>query len=405
MRANRSGAACYPYPIATGPVTTGFLEVSVEWIPSDDRILGLEDDIRDVFAINSVGTRGGGQTIVFTGQFLRSPEMVFEQVSDKFKARGFVPLLRHEGGSDVLVAYPAPATAKRSRLWLHPVLFVATVLSTLSVGVYQATRSDPVLYKEYLSAQGLGGLVSYFLQHWTTGIAFTVALLGILGVHEFGHYFVARKHRLDVSLPYFIPFPLNTLTGTLGAVIRIQSPFESRKALFDVGVAGPLAGLVIALPVTAIGLMQAQIVPVDPELMTFNEPLLFQWMARAIVGDRGAGRDILMNPLLMAGWWGFFITALNLVPVSQLDGGHVSYALFGHRQKFLAWAVFIAAAIIVFRVTPEFLLMLALVFFMGVEHPPALNDITPIGLPRTILGLATLLLFLTLITVSPFSFG
>jgi membrane-associated protease RseP (regulator of RpoE activity) len=379
--------------------------VSVEWIPTDDRILGLEDDIRDVFAVNSVGTRGGGSSIVFHGQFLRSPEMVFEQISDKFRARGYVPLLRHEAGGDVLVAHPAPASSRRSRPWLHGLLFVATVISTLAVGVYQATAGDAALMRDLAAAEGLGGLLGFIADNWVAGIPFAAALLGILGVHEFGHYFVARRYRLDVSLPYFIPFPFNTLTGTLGAVIKIQSPFESRKALFDVGIAGPLAGLAVALPITALGLMRAEVVPIEADAMIFNEPLLFQWMALAIVGDRGAGHDIVMNPLLMAGWWGFFITALNLVPVSQLDGGHVSYALFGHRQRYVAWAVFIIAAIAVLRVTPGFLLMLALVFIMGVEHPPALNDITPIGLPRTIIGLATLLLFLTLITVSPFSFG
>ncbi len=379
--------------------------MSVEWIPSDSRILELEDDIRDVFSVNAVGTRSGGQTIVFRGQFLRSPELVFQQVKDRFRERGYVPLLRHEGEHDLLVAHPAPATGSRSRGWIHLLLFVATVLSTLAVGTYQAAASDSALATQMHAIRGLGDLADFLLDNWTAGVPFTAALLGILGIHEFGHYFVARRYQLDVSLPYFIPFPFNTLTGTLGAVIKIQSPFGSRKALFDVGIAGPLAGLAIALPVTALGLMHAEIVPIEGEAFIFNEPLLFQWMARAIVGERSAGTDIIMNPLLMAGWWGFFITALNLVPVSQLDGGHVAYALFGHRQRYLAWAVFIAAAIVVLRVTPEFLLMLALVFIMGIEHPPALNDITPIGLPRTLLGIATLLLFLTLITVAPFSFG
>ncbi len=377
----------------------------ISWIPSDDRTLALEDDIRDVFAINDVSARGG-HVIVFTGQFLRSPEMVYDHIVDRFRARGFVPLLRQENGQDILVAYPAPVGAGAPRRWVNLVLFVATVLSTLLVGTSHAAGSNAELAAGLLGAGGTGEWVRVLLAHWTEGVPFTAALLGILGVHEFGHYFVARRYRLDVSLPYFIPFPLNTLTGTLGAVIKIQSPFESRKALFDVGIAGPLAGLALAIPITAIGLRQAELVTINPgEAFFFNEPLLFQWMARGIVGERPLGTDILMNPLLMAGWWGFFITALNLVPISQLDGGHIAYALFGRYHRYVAWGTFLAAGAVALRVTPGFLFMLALVFFMGIDHPPALNDLTPIGTARKVLGIIALLLFLTLVTIAPFGTG
>lgn len=379
--------------------------MSYHLIPSDDRVLGLEDDIREVFAVYDVSTRGGGQVIVFRGQYLRSPEMVYEQVAERFRARGFIPLLRKENGEDLLIAYPAPAVGGRSRLWVHIALFIATVISTVLVGTYQAVGSSEAMSAQLERADSTADLLAFFAANWTAGVPFAAALLGILGVHEFGHYFLARYYKLDVSLPYFIPFPFNALTGTLGAVIRIQSPFESRKALFDVGIAGPIAGLVVAIPVTAFGLMQAEVVPVGADAFVFNEPLLFQWMARAIVGERPPGFDIIMNPLLMAGWWGFFITALNLVPISQLDGGHVAYALLGHRHRFLAWTVFALAALVAIRETPGFLLMLALVFMMGVEHPPALNDLTPIGTARKMLGIATLLAFLVLITIVPFSFG
>jgi Zn-dependent protease len=379
--------------------------LSIHLIPSDERILGLEDDIRNVFSVTSVSSRGGGQVIVFHGQYLRSPEMVYEEVVERFKARGFIPLLRQEEGRDLLVAYPAPAVAGRSRPWLHALLFVATVASTLFVGTYQAIGSNPEMARQIDNVSSVADAAGFMATYWTAGIPFTVALLGILAVHEFGHYFVARHYRLAVSLPYFIPFPFNGLTGTLGAVIRIQSPFETRKALFDVGIAGPLAGLAVALPVTALGLHQAEVVPIAADSFIFNEPLLFQWMAKAIVGERPPGEDIMMNPLLMAGWWGFFITALNLVPVSQLDGGHVAYALFGHRHRYVAWAVFLVALIVTLRENIGFLVMLALVFLMGVEHPPALNDLTPIGGARKLLGIVALLLFLTLITIVPFSFG
>jgi len=329
--------------------------------------------------------------------------MVYNEIAERFRSRGFIPLLRQEEGKDIVVAYPAPAGAGRPRPVINLLLFVATVMSTLLAGAYQAVGADPLLAAA-MDRASAAGLLHLFLDNWTAGVPFTAALLGILGVHEFGHYFVARYYKLDVSLPYFIPFPLNPLTGTLGAVIKIQSPFESRKALFDVGIAGPLAGLAIAIPVTAFGLMTAKLTALPPgeDLFIFNEPLLFQWMARLIVGVRPEGSDILMNPFLMAGWWGFLITALNLVPISQLDGGHVSYALFGHHHRFVSWGVFLSAVLVALRFTHGFAFMLALVFLMGIEHPPALNDLTPIGTPRKVLGSATLLLFLTLITIVPF---
>ena len=153
----------------------------------------------------------------------------------------------------------------------------------------------------------------------------------------------------------------------------------------------------------ALGLSQATVVQLDPAAVTtvFGEPLLFQWMANLIVGPRGPGQDIIMNPLLKAGWWGFFITALNLVPVSQLDGGHIAYALFGRHHRSIARIVFMGAAAITLLVSPGYLIMLLLVFYMGIEHPPALDDLSPIGTPRRILGILTLLLFLLLFTPVP----
>jgi len=369
--------------------------VQAQWISSNDRVLALEDDLHDVFAIHEVASRGGGQVVIFTGQFLRSPELVYSQITDSFRRLGYVPLLRQENGRDVLVAYPAPAAGARPRPMVNLVLFVLTVLCTLTAGTLQyLVAADP-------AAVGLVPLLARVPANWVHGLPFTLALLGILGVHEFGHYFVARHYGLDVSLPYFIPFPLNPFTGTLGAVIRIQSPFESRRELFDVGIAGPLAGLVVAVPVIMLGLTQAHLARAEDAL--FNRPLLFQWLERLIAGPLppGMGVDLESNALLMAGWWGLLITALNLLPVSQLDGGHIAYALFGRYHRQVAWSVF-ALAILATLMNPGYIVMVVLVFFLGIEHPPALNDLTPIGTPRKVLGLATLLGLATIVTLQPF---
>lgn len=370
--------------------------MTVNWIPADSRTIAFEHALVDVMNIHDVTVRGG-EVVIFRGQFLRSPELVYDHIVGAFKAHKAMPLLRQEGGRDIVVAYPAPAVGRRSRTRVHVALFVLTLLSTLMAGTLQA--APPAALEAATDLAGLGRLLA---AHWTAGLPFTVALLGILGVHEFGHYFVARHYRLDVSLPYFIPFPLNPLTGTLGAVIRIQSPFESRKALFDVGIAGPLAGLAIAVPVVALGLLQAELVPLTAGAQVINEPLLFRWMALFFAPARAPGFDLEMNPLLMAGWWGFFITALNLTPISQLDGGHVLYGLFGPAHRVIARAMFAVAAAVTLLVNPSYLVMLILVYLMGIEHPPALNDLTPIGTPRKLLGCFALVLFGLLFTPNPF---
>jgi Zn-dependent protease len=366
--------------------------MSVSWLAFDDRVIALEEVVSPVFSIHDVNARRD-RVVVFSGQFLRSPELVYQEVADRFKTMGYMPILRRDGDRDVVMAYPAPALRGRSRRWVHVTLFVLTVITTLWAGTVQALGAFPS--------------PSEFLTHWTAGLPFTVALLGILGVHEFGHYFVARYHGLDVSLPYFIPFPLNPFTGTLGAVIRIQSPFESKKSLFDVGIAGPLAGLAIAIPVVLLGLTRAELVAVQAGAgtATFAEPLLFQWLSRLVVGPRPEGTDLLMNPLLMAGWLGFLITAINLVPVSQLDGGHIAYSILGRYYKVFAWTVFALIALRTLIWNQTFLLMVIFIFLMGIDHPPALNDLTGIGRPRVLLGVLTLLFGLTLITLNPFSTG
>ncbi len=376
----------------------------LEAIPTDPRVIAIEDDLRDVFSVHDVRVRGEGKVIVLAGRFLRSPALVFEHAQSKLAERGMIPLLRQEHGKDFVIAQPAPAAAGRRRLWINVVLLAATIVSVVGAGTIQvlpeAVWANMDLEGELAATRSLA---QAFAQHWPLGIPFAAALLGILGVHELGHYFVARHYKLDVSLPYFIPFPINYLTGTLGAVIRIESPFQSRRALFDVGIAGPLAGLVIAVPVVALGLAQAEFVSIDSTAggMAFQEPLLFQWMALLIAGPRQPGFDLEMNPMLMAGWWGFLVTALNLLPVSQLDGGHISYAMFGKYHSLVAWGMFGLAAVVALAKSPGYLLMLGLVYFMGLNHPPALNDVSSIGTPRRILGILTLLLFFLLATPQP----
>lgn len=208
----------------------------------------------------------------------------------------------------------APTPAKKRAPWLNGVMFLATVVSTFFVGLGWAAP----LYPE-------GQLP------WYGGWVFAVPLLSILLFHEFGHYIAARIHRVDASLPFFIPFPL--VFGTFGAIIKMKGRIAKRDALLDIGASGPLAGMAVALPVLIIGIAISEVGPQSPgEYILEGHSILYELLLWIVHGPIPAGHDIHLHPVALAGWVGLFVTMLNLVPVGQLDGGHVAYALFGERQ-------------------------------------------------------------------------
>jgi membrane-associated protease RseP (regulator of RpoE activity) len=216
------------------------------------------------------------------------------------------------------------------------VLFVATVLSVFFVGaLYQAS------YDGGLSeASGWRDLLHVLPSGWR----FAVPLLAILLTHEFGHYFAARYHRVPASLPYFIPFPFSPF-GTMGAVISMRGRIKSRNALLDIGASGPLAGMAVAIPVLVIGLMGSRINVPTGSFYQEGQSLLYLGLKRVVLGPLQNGEDVSLNPVAFAGWTGLFITALNLIPIFQLDGGHIAYALFGSRQnryaRLLHWGLLV----------------------------------------------------------------
>lgn len=200
-------------------------------------------------------------------------------------------------------------------------LFAATVVSVLHAGLLWADR--------YPTEEGLLAL----LRALPAGYPFALPLLAILLTHEFGHYFAARIHRVRASLPFFIPLPFLSPFGTMGAVIAMPERIRSRAALLDIGAAGPLAGLAVALPVLAYGLSTSSVGPASGAGILEGQSLLYVAMKRIFVGPIPEGSDVFLNATAMAGWTGLLVTTLNLLPVYQLDGGHVAYALFGERQN------------------------------------------------------------------------
>jgi membrane-associated protease RseP (regulator of RpoE activity) len=236
------------------------------------------------------------------------------------------------------------------------------------------------------------------------GPAFAVAVMLILTTHELGHFFQALRYRVPASLPYFIPMPYSPF-GTMGAVIGLQAHSGNRKALFDIGISGPLAGLVPAVACSIVGLYLSPVVQLvgHDNLMMLGEPLFFRFLKFLIFGPLDDAHDVLLHPLGYAGWVGIFITGLNLIPIGQLDGGHVLYALLLRRAHRVASLVLLAAVVCVAVFGYwGWSLMLALLFVMGPKHPPTADDCVPIGTGRTVLGWLTLAFVVVGFTPQPF---
>ena len=289
------------------------------------------------------------------------------------------------------------------RWWLHILLFLITVGSTTLLGIvnYVAFNADSELQIAPADAS------SFLRLGWTLikafypqGLEYSAAVLGILGAHEMGHYFACVYHDVDATLPYFLPSPF--LTGTFGAVIRIRERFPNRKALFDIGVAGPIAGFVVLVPVLVIGLHMSKIMPIpkpspDLQLLNFGEPLVYKAVRWLALGKLPDGYDVNWHPVAFAAWFGMLATAFNLLPFGQFDGGHLTYALVGIRSRYFSIATLVVAVGMCAVSSNWFvlaLLMLAMVYFVGLRHPPVLSEHEPIGTGRRLVAVAVVVIFI-----------
>ncbi len=244
-----------------------------------------------------------------------------------------------------------------------------------------------------------------FASTWLTGgPSYSIPVMLILLGHELGHYFVSRKHGIRASLPYFLPFPLSPF-GTFGAIIRMKSTVSSRKALFDTGAAGPLTSLCLSIPAIAIGLKLSEVVPVNSfkeGTLRLADPPLFSFLEKLIIGSVPESSDIVLHPIAFAGWVGLFVTALNLLPIGQLDGGHIAYALFGSRSRIVFFLSIAVLTLITFLYNPGWLLLLILLIIFGFRHPAPMDDLTPLDGRRRILGAIMFLVLFLSFTPAPF---
>lgn len=251
-------------------------------------------------------------------------------------------------------------------------------------------------------------LLTVFSVREVGGWPLVLGLMPILICHEMGHYVASLLYRVDATLPFFIPlpFPGFTLVGTLGAFIRIRSPIPHLRALFDIGIAGPLAGFVVCLPVLVLGVLEAEARPTLPDAagIGLGEPLLFQGAVLLLRGALPEGVTLYLGPLGLAAWFGLFVTALNLLPIGQLDGGHVTYAVFRER----AFAISRVASWVCVLLTyfgPNWLIWSILLRILGRRHPPTLDDAFPVGKGRRAVALVGLVVFVLCFVPDPFQWS
>ncbi len=284
-------------------------------------------------------------------------------------------------------------------------LFLLTLLSTTFAGLIYAGGDSSVLATA-LFAVSRPSILLY-------GLPFSITFLTILLAHELGHFFACRYYGIRCTPPYFIPIPIS-IAGTLGAFIRIKSHFQHKRALFDVGVAGPLAGFAFVVPALVIGIAHSRLIPKGslPGGINFGEPLIFRWVGELVIGYSPARQDMLAHPIAMAAWFGLLATCLNLFPIWQLDGGHIAYAMLGRNTQrsmsIAASAILIAISFIGWPI-PSYLVFGLLLFGFGLRfrfyHPPTLADEEGIGAGRTAIGVLAMIILILSFTPVPISMG
>lgn len=359
----------------------------------------------------------------FRGQLRVDPEAAYTEVEAAFRDRNFTPLFRVEAGQHVILAVPGTIDPRPVNPQINLIMFLITAVCVFYTGAFYELSSE---------ATDLGQLMLDSLFKIYLGSPFAVSLLAILLAHEFGHYFAARYHKSPTTLPFFIPFPPPIgLFGTMGAVIVAQKPFRNKRVQLDIGVAGPLAGFVVAIPVVLIGLLQSHLSPIHvppgggvtlegnsivyllAKFLVFGKllpapaaygaggPILY-WLRYFFTSTPLpiGGQDVLLGSVAWAGWAGLLITGLNLIPAGQLDGGHALSVLLGPRANKLI-PIIIGILILLGFVWQGWWLWAALIYFLNRRSAELLDEITPLDPVRKVLAVAMLVLFVLVITPVP----
>lgn len=359
---------------------------------ADTLALELRSHMADVFEPRDIRRGPDGRSWRFYGRLTAPAADALVALRPPFARLGYAPFLADDGVDDLVIAVPAAEVIPAPRRWgLQLGLLLLTAATLVVTGaLLQAARSAPLAFS-------LGGVLDALAEHSGAGLIFAAAVLLILGAHEMGHYMAARRHGLLISLPYFLPAPPPPLgLGTFGAFIAMRSPAPGRAALFDVALAGPLAGLAAALPILVVGLLTA---PLAALPVAVQPPLVAGGLARLLRGPLPDGMQIdWFAPLLFAAWLGLLATAINLLPIGQLDGGHLAYAALGPGAVWLARVTWVGLLLLI-PFAPTWAVYAVLTLVIGLRHPPPQDDITPLDGRRRLWALAALILLL--LTFSP----
>jgi membrane-associated protease RseP (regulator of RpoE activity) len=315
--------------------------------------------------------------IVFRGTFTLPAARAFGVMREKLVRLGCIPMLSGSAGRYEVRVVPEAQPGRANPL-VNLLLFLLTVGSTLLVGAEMA-----------------GVNVIAEPRRFAAGIPFAGSIIAILAVHEFGHYLMSMFHGVKATLPYFIPAP--TLIGTLGAVIKTKSHIPDRKSLLDIGAAGPICGFVVSLVALGVGMGYSEVVDIGPLLrrggvQEFGDSIAVALMALLVKGKLAPGQDILFTPVAFAGWVGLLVTAFNLMPVGQLDGGHIMYALVGRWHSVVA-KITVGALLVMGLYWPPWWGWVFLIMLLGMGHAPPLDDVTPLDMGRRLVAGAALVIF------------
>lgn len=351
-------------------------------------------------------------TLIFVGDLLsQDSEKTYDQIAERWLAHDYTPILRRYKGQIGLIAQPGVVVPQPTNPWTNFWLAIITILSVLLTGASYECQCFPSTVGD-----------------WLGGMPMMLTMMVILMAHEFGHYFAARYHKVAVTLPYFIPLPVISPVGTLGAFIQLRSPFRTKRELFDIGVAGPLGGLIFAFPLIFWGISGSTVSQIErgpglvlegnsifyllvkylvhgqllPNFEAYDTISYWQEFSRLLIGviPAGSGVDVTINSVAFAAWFGLFVTAMNLLPVGQLDGGHVIYCLLGERARTLGMILIGLMVLAGIFLWPGWLLWAGLTFFIiGPYHPPPLNDLVELDPLRK--SLAYLMIFLFVILFMP----
>ncbi len=350
-------------------------------------------------------------------------EAAYGQLAESLRPLKITPLFRIENGQQMIVLLPGLQNPRPSNPWINVIFFAATVVSTFLVGADYVYQGPP--------PTSISGYYLTLLGRIWTGWPFALSLLAILLAHEFGHYLVARYHHTAATLPYFIPMPLPGSLGTMGAVILQKEPNKNKRILLDIGMAGPFSGLVVAIPILLLGLSLSKVGPLIlrpgegtglegnsilyllmkwvvfqrwlPEPASFGKlaPLLY-WVRYFFTGQPSpvGGFDVQLHPVAWAGWAGLLVTALNLIPAGQLDGGHIVHGLFGRAASRL-WPIILVGLALLGLVWSGWWLWVFLIFFLGRAHAEPLDQITELDPRRKIMAVLGLVIFFLIFTPVP----